>query len=141
MPPGLGLRPGGMLDTISAFSSCSLSSGCCLLTFSLILWKSLNGSMGANAFTAVFEAHCGSPPPGLACAMMVILVLDGSSGSLERTGRRESEQYDWTKSSKHAVNQSSMATYNWLHARHSRGRICPPSPFAPMGTRDAHKLD
>jgi hypothetical protein len=48
--------------------------------------------MGAKALTAVLDAHCGSPPPGLACAMMVIWVLDGSSGDLlmtESDGEKE----------------------------------------------------
>jgi hypothetical protein len=50
--------------------------------------------MGARALTAVFAAHLGSPPPGLAWAIIVILVFDGSSGQRERTAKSSNIQVE-----------------------------------------------
>merc|ERR1719223_1122484 len=74
IPAGLLLRPGRIFPTLEVFdcksddalasdddnnpSSCSY-----LRMLSFMLWKNLNGSTCTTAFTAVFKAHCGSPPP------------------------------------------------------------------------------
>jgi hypothetical protein len=93
--------------------------------------------MGAKAFTAVLDAHCGRPPPGFACAIMVIWVFDGSSGDLERTAANSAaEEMGENMRSPSACallchDEPKIATYSLRHAVHNHDMISPPSPWPP----------